>query len=94
MSRQEKREKTEWWLPALIGLILLAAGIRYLSFTEWWSTAFNQGRQTFRTINTGASVQVAASASEQVPTTTASPRPVEQDPATTPGRSEQRRRMW
>lgn len=94
MSRREKREKTGWWLPALIGLILLAAGIRYLSSTEWWDTVFNQGRQTFRTVNTGASIQVAASTTEQVPATAASPRPVEQAPAATPGRSEQRRRMW
>lgn len=94
MSRQEKRGKTGWWLPALIGLISIAAGIRYLSSTDWWANTFNRDQATYRTINTGASVQVStAIADDRVPSVEASPggRQPDRESDTIPI---PRRRMW
>lgn len=67
MSREERRGKTGWWLFALIGLLLAAAGIRYASSSEWWASIVNRQRQNFQTVNTGASVQVAASTTDRTP---------------------------
>lgn len=95
MSRQEKRDKVGWWLPTLIGLILLAAGVRYLSSTDWWTNTFQQNQQTYRTVNTGASVQVSSTAVVEsgIPSTDNSIRSPISEPEST-GSSPQRRRMW
>lgn len=95
MSREERRGKTGWWLIALIGLIAAAAGIRYASSSEWWANTFDRQRQNFQTVNTGASIQVAVSTSERVPTQDSNaPRPgqIEDTSPATPQRPN--RRMW
>lgn len=95
MSKESKRKKTGWWLPALILLILAAAGIRYASSTEWWTNMFDRQRRAFQTVNTGASIQVsAANAGDQVPIDKASPRPTTPADDTDPSDQGQRRRMW
>ncbi|MDX2242464.1 MAG: hypothetical protein NW224_17395 [Leptolyngbyaceae cyanobacterium bins.302] len=95
MSRQEKRGRTAWWLPVAIGIILLAAGVRYLSSTEWWANQFNRDRQTLRTINTGASVQISASTNDAgVRSDESSPRPVDRDREPMSPPANQGRRLW
>lgn len=94
MSREEKRGKTGWWLMALIGLIVAAAGIRYASSSDWWANTFDRQRQTFQTVNTGASIQVVASTSERVPTQDNTTRPRQTDDTTPANPQGSSRRMW
>jgi hypothetical protein len=94
MSREQRRGKTGWWLLALIALILSAAGIRYASSSDWWANTFNRDRQNLQTVNTGASVQVAASTGDRVQVEEGSTRPGQVEvepprPSPQPGR-----RMW
>ncbi|MDX2229398.1 MAG: hypothetical protein NW220_07155 [Leptolyngbyaceae cyanobacterium bins.349] len=85
----EKKRKVTWWLPITILGILAAAGIRYLSSTEWWGNVFNQERQTFQTVNTGVSVQVSTATTPQAPLNPPSqPEPLPTTPSQPP------RRMW
>jgi len=93
MTLTQRRGKAGWWVFALVGGILLAAGIRYLSSTEWWANFFNRDRPTYQTVNTGASVQVATSTS--TPIDRSSPRPLPPNPNPDPQNQDlQRRRMW
>lgn len=69
MSRKN-RNTIGWWLPALIGLILIAAGIRYFSSRGWLPTFGGDRTQSYETISSGASVQVSAPAIPIVPETT------------------------
>ncbi|PZV11008.1 MAG: hypothetical protein DCF22_15345 [Leptolyngbya sp.] len=57
-SEEKKRQQAGWWVPALIGLILAAIGIRYASSQGWWENTFDLSRRDYKTINTGLSVQV------------------------------------
>ncbi|MBF2026767.1 MAG: hypothetical protein IGS48_08375 [Oscillatoriales cyanobacterium C42_A2020_001] len=95
MSKESKRKKTGWWLPALILLILAGAGIRYASSTEWWFSLFDRQRRTFQTVNTGASIQVSATNNGETTIIKASPNPGNtSDSEAGSNTSGQPRRMW
>ncbi len=94
MSKESKRKKTGWWLPAIILLILTAAGIRYVIPSEWWFSLFNRQRNSFQPINTGVSIQVSATNAESVPVDKASPSPGEGDRETETSNPSRPRRMW
>lgn len=94
MTRTDRRGKAGWWVLAVVGGILTAAGIRYASSTDWWANFFNRDRQTYQTVNTGASVQVAASTTTSVPATVLPARPIPDNSNSISETQRQERRMW
>jgi len=75
MSSAITREKTARWLPLAIGGVLALVGIFYAKETGLWNKIFNSTKQSYRTVNTGASVQVGSVSGNRVPAVGASPRP-------------------
>ncbi len=90
MSQQKK---VGLWLPVSVGAVLLVAGIIYARELGVWKTFFNQPKQTYQTVNTGASVQVSMSTSNSTPIDKASPQPLpEPSPSVAP--TNRPKRMW
>lgn len=99
-SENKQRQQAAWWVPALIGLILAAIGIRYASSQGWWENRFNSGRQTYQTINTGFSVQSANSSEVPIGTQPLNPGKPSQPPTSIDSNqnnsdsSQGRRALW
>lgn len=92
MSRNNRRV-VGLWLPAIIGLVLLAAGIRYVRSRGWLPNLGGDREPTYQTISSGASLQVFAPAVPTVPATTPETGTNEGNTGTAPG-SDPPKRMW
>jgi hypothetical protein len=56
MAKRNDRRWAWLWFPGILGLILIAIGLRYASSSGWWPDVFGGGPQDSQTINSGANV--------------------------------------